>query len=264
MTNLLTGAPYTRRELRELEQQGNIPPVAPAPDLVAVVESSSTPPTESEPAKEAPPALTRREARLLQEQSIAATPVSHPSPSPLVELVQAQAAAAVPIPEPLPPVFSAPLQESVAPAAPASRANLVASSRNPGDAMTTTSSLILPVAPIVDLAGPLGNTGEIVTTGQIALHAKAVAGGTMPLRLEEEMRLDGELVDSYATGEIGALSKPVRASQAVSGRSDDTELLLVRKTRWGSGVIVTVLLVSGLGLAAATMLLLSFTAGLLR
>jgi len=130
--------------------------------------------------------------------------------------------------------------------------------------MTTTSSLILPVAPIVDLAGPLGNTGEIVATGLIALPAKAVTGGTMPLRLEEETRVDGELVDPYATGEIGGLSKPIRASQAVSGRSDDTGLLLVRKTRWGSGVIVTVLLASGLGLAAATMLLLSFTAGLLR
>ena len=264
MTNPLTGAPYTRRELRELEHQGNTPPVAPAPDLVAVVQSSSIPPTEPEPVKQAPPALTRREARLLQEQSIAAAPVSPPSSSPLLELVQAQTAAAVPAPEPLPPVFSAPLQESLAPAAPASRANLVASSRNPGDAMTTASSLIRPVAPIVDLAGPLGNTGEIVATGQIALPAKAVTGGTMPLRLEEEMRVDGELVDPYATGEIGGLSKPIRASQAVSGRSDDTGLLLVRKTRWGSGVIVTVLLASGLGLAAATMLLLSFTAGLLR
>ena len=264
MTNPLTGAPYTRRELRELEHQGNTPPVAPAPDLVAVVQSSSIPPNEPEPVKQAPPALTRREARLLQEQSIAAAPVSPPSSSPLLELVQAQTAAAVPAPEPLPPVFSAPLQESLAPAAPASRANLVVSSRNPGDAMTTTSSLILPVAPIVDLAGPLGNTGEIVATGQIALPAKAVTGGTMPLRLEEEMRVDGELLDPYATGEIGGLSKPIRASQAVSGRSDDTGLLLVRKTRWGSGVIVTVLLASGLGLAAATMLLLSFTAGLLR
>ena len=29
MTNPLTGAPYTRRELRELEQQGKTPPVAP-------------------------------------------------------------------------------------------------------------------------------------------------------------------------------------------------------------------------------------------
>ena len=238
MTNPLTGAPYTRRELRELEQQGKTPPVA-------------------------PPALTRREARLLQEQSIAATPVSHPSPSPLVELVQAQAAAAVPIPEPLPPVFSAPLQESVAPAAPASRANLVASSRNPGDAMTTTSSLILPVAPIVDLAGPLGNTGEIVTTGQIALPAAAVSRGTIPLRLEDEERVDAEVVDAYVTGEIGALSQPFRASQAVSGRGDDSEFLLIKRTRWGTGVIVTVLLALALGLAAATMLVLSLTTGAL-
>ena len=263
MTNPLTGAPYTRRELRELEQQGKTPPVAPAPELVAVVESSSTPPTESEPVKQAPPALTRREARLLQEQGISAAPVSHPSPSPLVELVQAQPAVAVPTPEPLPPVFTAPTSESGASSLAGSGASLVVSSRTPGDVMTTTSSLILPVTPIVDLAGPLGNTGEIVTTGQIALPAKAVSRGTIPLRLEDEERVDAEVVDAYVTGEIGTQSQPIRASQAVSGRGDDSEFLLIKRTRWGSGVIVTVLLASAVGLAAVTMLVLSLTTGAL-
>jgi hypothetical protein len=129
--------------------------------------------------------------------------------------------------------------------------------------MTTTSSLILPVTPIVDLAGPLGNTGEIVTTGHIALPAKAVSRGTIPLRLEGEERVDAEVVDAYVTGEIGALSQPIRASQAVSGRGDDSEFLLIKRTRWGSGVIVTVLLASAVGLAAVTMLVLSLTTGAL-
>ena len=71
------------------------------------------------------------------------------------------------------------------------------------------------------------------------------------------------MVDAYVTGEIGALSQPFRASQAVSGRGDDSEFLLIKRTRWGTGVIVTVLLALALGLAAATMLVLSLTTGAL-
>jgi len=190
-------------------------------------------------------------------------PVGDSSPSPLVELVQALPALVTPVPEPLPPVFSAPGQESVPMNPPASGATPVVSFQNPADAMTTTSSLIIPVTPVLDLAGPLGHTGEIVATGQISLPAKAVSRGTIPLRLEDEEKVDSEVMDAYITGEIGAMTKPLRATQAVSGRGDDSEFLLIKKTRWGTGVIVSVLLVSGLALAAATMLVLSLATGVL-
>jgi len=264
VTNPLTGAPYTRRELREREQLGQSVALA-GPLEPAEVAKPQTPEIAHtpEPATPVAPTLSRREARALQAQSASPMPVGDSSPSPLVELVQALPALVTPVPEPLPPVFSAPGQESVPMNPPASGATPVVSFQNPADAMTTTSSLIIPVTPVLDLAGPLGHTGEIVATGQISLPAKAVSRGTIPLRLEDEEKVDSEVMDAYITGEIGAMTKPLRATQAVSGRGDDSEFLLIKKTRWGTGVIVSVLLVSGLALAAATMLALSLATGVL-
>jgi hypothetical protein len=71
-------------------------------------------------------------------------------------------------------------------------------------------------------------------------------------------------MDAYVTGEMAAMSKPVRASHAVSGKGDDTDIFLVRKARWGTAAIVTALVAASLGLAAVGLLLLALLTDVLR
>lgn len=121
---------------------------------------------------------------------------------------------------------------------------------------TTTSSLILPDQPQIDLAGPLGSTGEIIVTGQILMPAQlSETGASRSQRPDRDD--DEEQFDTYFTGATAAMSRPVGAMQAVSSKGDDTDILLVRRTRWGSGAIVTALASSVLGLAAVALVVLA-------
>ena len=70
-------------------------------------------------------------------------------------------------------------------------------------------------------------------------------------------------MDSYVTGEIGALSQPVSARHAVSGRSKDSDIRSIRKTRWGTGTVITLLVLGTLTLAAIGLVVLSVTTGVL-
>jgi len=76
VTNALTGAPYTRRELREREQQGKSVALA-GPLEPAEVSKPQTPEIAHtpEPATPVAPTLSRREARALQAQSASPMPV---------------------------------------------------------------------------------------------------------------------------------------------------------------------------------------------
>jgi hypothetical protein len=169
------------------------------------------------------------------------------------------------IQEPLPPVFSAPAPTQPVVTQPAQLYPIPVSQvpidtapapiRTVGQVSTATSSLILPSTPHVDMTSPLSNTGEVVVTGQILLPPRVAEQGSSPLL---DLTPDNdEVMDAYVTGELAAMSKPVRASQAVSGKGDDTDILLVRKARWGTAAIVTVLVAAALGLAAVGLLLLA-------
>jgi len=170
-----------------------------------------------------------------------------------------------PVQEPLPPVFSAPAptqpvvtqpaQVYPTPVSQVPTDTAPAPIRTVGQVSTATSSLILPSTPHVDMTSPLSNTGEVVVTGQILLPPRVAEQGSAPL-LDSTPDND-EVMDAYVTGELAAMSKPVRASQAVSGKGDDTDILLVRKARWGTAAIVTVLVAAALGLAAVGLLLLA-------
>jgi hypothetical protein len=128
-------------------------------------------------------------------------------------------------------------------------------SRMVGDLVTATSSLIMPHAPTVDIAGPLGDTGEIVVTGQIRLPSSLSERGSAPAVLE--INDHDEVMDAYVTGAIAPTAKPMRASQAVSGKGDDTDILLVRRARWGTATVVTALSAGVLGLAALGLFVLA-------
>ena len=271
MTNPLTGQPLTRRELRALAE-GNPASLPVTPEVVA-------PPSQPPQAYVAPPAppapepaptgaLTRREARLREGLSdqpptsvsqqppldapvapIAVTPVS-----PLADLVAPQPA---PIPQQpasaaLPPVFS---QPTTAESPLDALSVAVSPSRSVGTAPVTTSSLILPVSPNVDMAGPLGTTGEIIVTGQIRLPGQLAEIGSYPITNPEDAE---DSSDPYVTGDMAAVSQPMRALQAVSSKGDDTDILLVKRTRWGTGAVVTALGASLLGLASVALVVLVF------
>lgn len=273
MTDVPAGQPLSRRERRLLEQsqtagtpvQSAEPVPTPTPDPVVATESEPTPPVGEAP-------LSRRERRLLEQG--ARSESFHPAQA-LVSAVSADAVhaattgstpeqvstATVPI-APLPPVFGAPTtnpegaREKTAPVSVVSETPAVpAPVRLVGDVPTTTSSLILPTTPTIDMTSPLSSTGEVVVTGQITLPSSFAEQGTSPL-LDRSADND-EVLDAYVTGEIAAMSKPVRASQAVSTKGDDTDILLVRKARWGVAAVVTVIVAAVLGVAAAGLLVVA-------
>jgi len=119
----------------------------------------------------------------------------------------------------------------------------------------TTSSLILPTTPMVDMTGPVGDTGEIIVTGQIALPNRVSETGTIPSMPED--RDDEERFDAYVTGELSAMAQPIRAIKAVSGQGDDTDILLVRRVRWGTAAILTATGAAVLGIGAIALLIIA-------
>ena len=227
------------------------------------------------------PPLTRRERRLLDSQSSGIESSAAPStqeftaPQPVVSdpAVDTALTEILPSPshsgqepsqvvssEPLPPVFGVPFSTppegspSTGPNATQAPADF-SPSRTVGSVSSATSSLILPHAPTVDIAGPLGDTGEIVVTGQIRLPSSLSERGSSPALVED--RDHNEVMDAYVTGAIAPTAKPMRASQAVSGKGDDTDIVLVRRARWGTATVVTGLAAGVLGLAALGLLVLA-------
>lgn len=155
-------------------------------------------------------------------------------------------------PTALPPVFEAP------PGPPRSGFPIVvededtheaelASSREVGAGSPATHALILPTTPTMDLAGPIGDTGEILVTGQIPLPRLVTEQGVHG-DLEEDARFD-ELIGAETT----PLTSPVSAASAVSSKGSDREFHLVRRaplgtaaTVLGASAVLLVLAASGL------------------
>ena len=275
MTNIPPAQPMTRRERRLLEEQGILPEVSVAePAPVAPVAEPEPPVTPAQPA--AP--MTRRERKMLEETGVIPIPPEYQQPAEssalqdtsLVEVTQTAPVPAAPVPpEPLPPVFglspaAAPSESPPTPApgpseehnAPAPvPADTTFPSRVVGDVTMTTSSLILPTTPMVDMTGPVGDTGEIIVTGQIALPNRVSETGTIPSMPED--RDDEERFDAYVTGELSAMAQPIRAIKAVSGQGDDTDILLVRRVRWGTAAILTATGAAVLGIGAIALLIIA-------
>lgn len=262
MTDQPIGQPMTRRERRALEEQGIVPPL-----VERVAEPASSPEQAPESAVSTPPApvappLSRRELRLLEHGgSLAAEAEIGSEPSELAPTESLVTAPPPPPPaQPLPPVFATPVVASPGTASttvtPFSDAvPVVTPSRVVGDLAATTSSLIVPETPTIDIAGPLGDTGEVVVTGQIRLPQTLAEVGSLPALVQD--RDDDEVMDAYVTGAIAASAKPMRASQAVSGKGDDSDIVMVRRARWGTAAVVTSLGAAVLGLAAVALLILA-------
>lgn len=244
--------PMTRRERRLLEEQG-IAPTAVAPEPQLAPQPAPRSRRELREAERAGHTSPIEHSTEPQVQSVPdhTTPLPELGPSP-TPVVQPE--------EPLPPVFgSVPVQAPVAvPAEPSVDTVPTVSgvqSRTVGDVSSATSSLILPATPTVDMTSPLSSTGEVLVTGQITLPSRIGEQGTAPM-LTHGADQD-EVMDAYVTGEMAAMSKPVRASHAVSGKGDDSDIFLVRRARWGVAAVVTALVAASLGVAAVGLVLLA-------
>jgi hypothetical protein len=261
VTHLPPSQPMTRRERRLLEEQSLTPstelaPPPAAPNLEAAPVSPPEPAVVSPP----PAPLSRRELRDRERSSEPAPPVVWTEPIP--EVVEAFAPVPTPVVslppvvlEPLPPVFGSSPVTQETPRQSVAGETHVAPATSQGDTFSATSSLILPSTPMVDMTSPLTSTGEVVVTGQIVLPPRISESGTNP-RLDHASDQD-EVMDAYVTGEMAAMSKPMRASQAVSGKGDDTDILLVRSARWGKAAVVTAISAASLGLIAVGLLVLA-------
>lgn len=286
MTDFPPAQPMTRRERRELEKRGLLPDAS----VSSLVEQGvsepqevvPSPPDSHEPEPVAPVAAppvpkTRRERRMLEETGVIPIPPEFQKPadsSPLeetslVEVTESSPREPAPAPaEPLPPVFGPPVtsvpadqprpvSEHPAPTAEAEAtpSGATSPSRIVGDVSMATSSLILPTTPTIDMSGPIGDTGEVIVAGQITLPHRLAETGTIPAMVEDKD--DDEHFDAYVTGEIAAMSQPIRASKAVSGQGDDTDILLVRRVRWGTAAILTATGAAVLGLGAVGLLVIA-------
>jgi hypothetical protein len=217
----------------------HIAPIAAAPQMVA-----PTPPAPPAP----PPApLSRRQ---LREQQAALAPQAEPTlPTPLQPVTLGQVAPAAsplvtaPAPTALPPVFSTPAQAASveAPTAP---------SRSVGVSAPATNALILPTAPSLDLAGPLGDTGEILVTGNIPLPRLVSENAMTGL-------VDVDTEDDMVSVDTGAFTAPVRATQAVSTRSMEIDQPMIKKPSWGMTSMVLAFSAAILGVTALGLLALA-------
>ncbi len=143
---------------------------------------------------------------------------------------------------PLPPVFSPPSGTGDTHTAPA---------RAVGAGTEATNALILPVAPSMDLTGPMGDTGEVLVTGNIPLprsvSEKAITG---VVDLDEDVG-DFEAVDT------GSFTAPIRATDAVSSRTITLDQPMIRTPRWGAASITLGFSAAILGLTAVGLLALA-------
>ena len=143
---------------------------------------------------------------------------------------------------PLPPVFQLPITAGDTHTAPA---------REISAATEATHALILPVAPSTDLTGPIGNTGEVLITGNLELP-KYVSERALSGRRDFEE--DFAEFESVTTESFTA---PVRASDAVSTRTSQIEQPMIRSPRWGTASIVLGFSAAILGLTAVGLLALA-------
>ena len=230
------GRPLTRRELREqLRSPAKDAPPAPA---VAQPEPDVLVEQEEAVSSVAAPKPTPRE---VEEEFSWQLPLEEDEPEQVKPDTQPDAPAEPPAP--LPPVFGT---------VPTGRDTPTASSRTVSNAAPATNALILPVAPSIDVTGPMGDTGEVIVTGNIPLpRLVAETGVTGTLDLDSD--------DDFVEADSGPYTAPISASLAVSSRSLELDQPMIHKPRIGAvslalGVSAAILGVTALSLLALALL----------
>lgn len=142
----------------------------------------------------------------------------------------------------LPPVFAMPVS-------PRDDSEL-ALSRSVGPAAPATNALILPVAPPMDMTGPIGDTGEVLVTGNIPLPKYVVETGITGV-------VDVDDDDDFVEADSGAYTQPIRADQAVSSRSLELDPPMIKKPRWGAVSLALAISAAVLGVTAVSLLALA-------
>jgi hypothetical protein len=226
--------PLTRRELREqLRSPAKDAPPAPVVERPAPVTGQDVDDAIEAPA--IPPKPVSREA---EEEFSWQTPLEADEGDDVEEPPKTLK----PV-RPLPPVFGT---------APAGRDTPTASSRTVSAATPATNALILPVAPSIDVTGPMGDTGEVIVTGNIPLpRLVAETGVTGALDVDSE--------DDFIEADSGPYTAPISASMAVSSRSLELAQPMIHKPRIGAvslalGVSAAILGVTALSLLALALL----------
>lgn len=218
----LSTRPLTRRERREMEKRGEQVPLTGQVPIVSEVAPSTELPAELP---------TEVPTPVVEDPPPAATP-----PEPETPDVSGTDAGA------LPPVFAPPTTSDTHTAA----------SRQVSVPSDQTNALILPVAPAMDLTGPIGDTGEVLVTGNIPL----------PKQVSEQAITGIVEVDDHSEFDVadtGTFSSPIRATHAVSSRSLEIAQPMIKKPRWGAGSIAmafsaAILAVAAVGLLALALL----------
>ena len=145
-------------------------------------------------------------------------------------------------PAPLPPVFQTPPSAGDAPTAPAQEV---------GVGTDTAHALILPVAPSTDLTGPMGQTGEVIVTGNIDLPRYVS---------ERALTSENDFADDFSdfeAVETETFTAPVRATDAVSTRTSQIDQPMIRAPRWGAASIALGASAALLGITAVGLLALA-------
>lgn len=145
-------------------------------------------------------------------------------------------------PAPLPPVFQTP---------PAAGDALTAPAQEVGVGTDTAHALILPVAPSTDLTGPMGQSGEVIVTGNIDLPRYV---SEKALTAENDFAED---FSDFEAVETESFTAPVRATDAVSTRTSQIDQPMIRAPRWGGASIALGASAALLGITAVGLLALA-------
>ena len=235
----LTPRPLTRRELRE-QLRGKAKDVPPAP----------APVVEQEPEDDTPAVIAPKPApRVVEEELSWQEPLEEPEemepPQPEVKIV---APAQSEIPAPLPPVFGT---------IPSGRDTPTAPARSVSTAAPATNALILPVAPSIDVTGPLGDTGEVLVTGNIPLPRMVAETGVTGV-------LDVDDDDDFMEADSGPYTAPISASLAVSSRSLELDQPMIQKPRVGAVSLALGVSAAILGVTAVSLLALALLTDIIQ
>ena len=242
----------TRRERREMERRGEsvpetgwIPIIRDEPDVQEAPEPAGMP---GEPADDLDevaaddraqaPRSTSSSYTVQAAQFSVAIEVADdddPSESPEAEATEAP-------PAPLPPVFQTP---------PAAGDALTAPAQEVGVGTDTAHALILPVAPSTDLTGPMGQSGEVIVTGNIDLPRYV---SEKALTAENDFAED---FSDFEAVETESFTAPVRATDAVSTRTSQIDQPMIRTPRWGGASIALGASAALLGITAVGLLALA-------
>jgi hypothetical protein len=231
----------SRRERRLLEEGGSltetgvVPVVSPVP-----VQTGLTTSLPGTTAAAPPPQMAATEYALPSSPSVYAPQSVEPDRQPLPPVFGPATTA--------PGVFPAVADEMVEDTA-------TASIRTIGSGQLATHALILPTAPNVDISGPIGDTGEIIVTGQIPLPRLMTETGVQGVLDEDE---EGPAFETVLGVETSGFTSPIRATQAVSSKGNDREFEMVRKAPWGTAATILGISAVLLVVAAGGLLALAF------